>query len=127
MTDTKTRLSVVYDDDTVVVHDERQIPVLCKDCRFSGWLRLYDYKESWPSRLPTHCLHYSGGVRPSNGTRVVYYSCTDKYDKPEGSEWRSRYPETLDKNHDGKCSDYVPAKKLPWWRRLFRSAKAMRE
>ena len=126
MSDEKRSLSIVYDDDQVVVQDERRVPVLCKDCRFSGWLRKYDYSESWPGRLPTHCLHFSGGVRPSNGTRVVFYSHTQKWDCPS-ADWLARYPATRMKNMDGQCKDFVPAKKIPWWKRLFRSARKMRE
>lgn len=126
MTDEKPSLAIVYDDDQVVVQDERRMPVLCKDCRFSGWLREYDYHESWPSRLPTHCLHYSGGAEPSNGSRV--FDETRVYVFQEASiAAQKRYPQTHMKNHDGQCKDFVPVKKIAWWKRLFRSARKMRE
>jgi hypothetical protein len=126
VSDDKPSLAVVYDDDQVVVHDERRTPVLCKDCRFSGWLREYDFSESWPGRLPTHCLHYSGGAEPSNGSRVFDETCVSSYHYPTDGAQR-RYPHTHVKNHDGQCTDFVPAKKIPWWKRIFRSARRMRE
>ena len=126
MSEEKRSLSIVYDDDQVVVQDDRRMPVLCKDCRFSGWLRLYDYRQSWPWRLPTHCMHYSGGAEPSNGSRVFDENAVYAFQR-SGEAARNRYPLSHVRNHNGQCKDFVPAKKIPWWKRLFRSARKMRE
>lgn len=114
---------VVHDNGEVTTRDERGMPVLCKDCRFSGWLREYDFQKEAP--MPTHCLHHSGGADPTTGLRIMFPH--EILAASVHESWSKCYPMTFRKNGDGRCKDFVPAKKLPWWKRLFRSRRRIRE
>jgi hypothetical protein len=125
----KAKLKVVYHEDhsTDVLH-ARGEPVVCKDCRFSGWLTLHDFREN---KVPTHCLLYSGGADPHDGNRVIlddvekdryYYSgqrllTIRSYD--------AGYPKCMARNQSGQCKDFLRAKKQSLFERIFRR-KAMR-
>lgn len=132
MTESSKLAIVVHGDGGTTVFDERQAPVLCKDCRFSGWLREYDYNFEWfklpwlfsGEVPPTHCLHYSGCADPVNGSRVICPQIKNS-NWPDEKIWK-RYPETNEKNVDGKCQDFVPSKPRSWFARWLRSGKAMR-
>lgn len=36
---------IVHENDEVTVKDERGVPVVCKDCRFAGWLTEHEFRE----------------------------------------------------------------------------------
>lgn len=107
------QLSVtVHENDEVTVRDGRSVTLLCRDCRFSGWLTEYERERH---KHPWTCLRHSGGGDPIDGDRI--WSNVEHYwdqDKEE-RKWRSRYPFCSVKNHDGACEDYVKAKPLRWW------------
>ena len=140
----------VHGNDEVTVRDERGVPDVCKNCRFAGWLTEYEFRMSKSTDyLPVTCLHYSGGADPHDGDRVIFddvtrWGNTDRqyvfvgpshWDKEwknipisghllKVSENRERYPECSEKNHDGKCGDFVPAKPEPergGWQKFWES------
>lgn len=121
---------IVHHNGEVTVRDERGYPLLCQDCRYSGWLTEY---ERHIRTTPATCLRYSGGADVSDGDRVLFDEV--KYDDQQSwkSEqrhnakadyWRARFPRCIDKNPTGNCEDFVRAKPLPWWgnfwKKLFR-------
>jgi len=120
-------LKVVYHEDhsTDVLHT-RGAPVICKDCRHSGWLTQYDFKTH---TIPTHCLFYSGGADPRDGDRIIL----DWVDRPRShyynddretiESWDKLYPKCFQKNQDGQCGDYVRALETRWIDRLLRRVK----
>jgi len=69
MTEKRKLAVVVHGNDDVTVYDERGVPVLCRDCRLSGWLTELDFNDS-RSDTPSHCLHFSGGAEPTTGERA---------------------------------------------------------
>ncbi len=123
---------LVHHNNEVTVFDERGLPRVCRDCRFSGWLTAYERDKN---PYPQTCLLYSGGADTNDGDRVIYDNVTGWYEawgetrrssdahNECAKQTRERYPRCTDKNPDGKCSDYVKAKPLPWmgnfWRKLF--------
>lgn len=140
----------VHGNDEVTVKDERGVPDVCKNCRFAGWLTEYEFKKAMRShQLPVSCLHYSGGADPHDGDRVVFDTVKqrgqtrsrqvrdpkDPYNlvwaevgisEHLKKEWdyRDRYPKCSEKNHDGKCGDFVPAKPEPEmsrWQKFWES------
>jgi hypothetical protein len=113
---------IVHENNEVTVKDGRGLPHLCRDCRHSGWLTKWHYQTI---NHPSHCLFYSGGADVEDGDRIIFNRprVRDPF-----SDWKrddalrdlkrkygERYPRAGEKNKDGKCEDYVPAKKLPWW------------
>lgn len=114
-----TKLAViVHENDEVTLKDERGLPFVCRDCRFSGWLTEHEFKE-YP--LPRTCLHYSGGADPREGDRIILDDVASSYahDRVE-PQWRTRYPLCSTKNADGNCTEFVRARPLSlgWWARL---------
>lgn len=108
---------IVHGNDEVTVRDERGVPVVCKDCRFAGWLTRYEFREY---RLPRTCLHFSGGADPATGDRVVWDDVNVQYMHTICEvKARKEYPLCGIRNERGDCNDFVPAKPVPWWRRLF--------
>lgn len=120
-----TKLSViVHANDEVTLRDERGVPVICKDCRFAGWLTEYEFQEN---TLPRTCLHYSGGANPEGGDRVRFGRVTEAWKHTDIMiNWREHYPLGEVKNAQGDCNDFVRAKPVSWWRRIFGRRK-MRE
>jgi hypothetical protein len=115
---------IVHENDEVTVRDERGIPVVCKDCRFAGWLTEYEFHEY---SLPRTCLHHSGGADPEDGDRVVFDEAIAQWSHDARTRnWREEYPLCSKKNERGNCNDFVRAKPVSWWRRLFGRRK-MRE
>ena len=118
---------ILHHNDEVTVRDERGYPLLCKDCRYSGWLTQH---ERQISNTPFTCLLYSGGADVSDGDRVIFDNAKGDYGRGEREhrekayQWREKYPKCLDKNPTGNCKDFVKAKPLPWlgnfWRKLFK-------
>lgn len=111
---------IVHENDEVTVRDERGVPVVCRDCRHSGWLTEHEFREN---EQPTTCLHHSGGADPLDGDRVIFDDAISHWQHRQMSDdWRKRYPLCFRKNHDGQCGDFVrakPALKVSWWRRLL--------
>jgi hypothetical protein len=120
-----TKLSViVHENDEVTLRDERGVPVVCKDCRFAGWLTKYEFGRH---RLPRTCLHHSGGADPADGDRVIFDEADTQWrHNDRAGRWRKEYPLCTDKNERGDCNDFVRAKPVSWWRRIFGRRK-MRE
>lgn len=111
---------LVHHNNEVTILDERGHPNVCRDCRFSGWRRPSSYRHH---SEPPRCLHYSGGADPVDGDRILNRLKSSFYDdenwEPNGKHGRL-YPHCKDKNPDGKCSDFVRAKPLPWWGNFWR-------
>ena len=131
MSEAVKKLKVVYHEDhsTDVLHTRGE-PVVCKDCRFAGWLTEYEYEHN---KLPVTCLLYSGGADPQDGDRVKLDSFKKHHDYVYNAKlkelrgWRELYPFCSERNQDGQCSDYMRAKKLSWFARLFQDRRAMRK
>lgn len=108
---------IVHHNDEITVRDERGYPAVCRDCRFAGWRNQAGYDHY---SAPTRCLHHSGGADPIDGDRIL-----GSLDTGYPSDWRpegklgKKFPTCVDKNPDGKCEDFVPAKPLPWNLRTF--------
>jgi hypothetical protein len=114
-----TKLAViVHENDEVTVKDERGVPVVCKDCRYAGWLTEWEFREF---EFPRTCLHYSGGADPREGDRVILDEVKNRseheYFCDERRGWRARYPMCSVKNANGNCSDFVRAHPIlvTWW------------
>jgi len=118
------KLKVVYNEDhsTDVLHTRGE-PVICRDCRYVGWLTEYDFDNY---NTPGSCLFYSGGADPQTGERIILdktlvhhddlgYPYLDRY-----INWRKNYPLCHVKNRDGQCEDFLRAKKQSWFQRTFR-------
>ena len=121
---------ILHHNDEVTVRDERGYPLLCRDCRYSGWLTQYERQQN---KTPHTCLLYSGGADIADGDRVVFddirkgwddYGLGKRKHDDQARQSRNRYPKCLSKNPDGNCKDFVKAKPLPWlgnfWRKLFK-------
>lgn len=111
---------VVHDDGEAVVSDERGAPVLCKDCRFSGWFRMIDFTSSQKliakqEILPTHCLYHSGGANPVDGRRVIFPEITTNWEVQPHPSWTKVYPACTRANETGLCTKFVQATKPRWW------------
>jgi len=126
---------IVHRNGEVTEIDERGTPVLCKDCRFAGWLTEWSFQNEDP---PPHCLHFSGGADTLEGDRVILDNVKKHHGKWEYvhklrdhawvgghmeamKNWEKRYPLCRNKNRDGNCPDFVRAKpgpKLSWWKRM---------
>lgn len=130
MGDESNKLAVtVHGNNEITIRDERGEPHLCRDCRFSGWLTGYEWKEY---SFPVSCLHHSGGADAVEGDRVIFddvkrrggwdFDYIAAHNRVCG-KWRATYPRCDDKNGDGKCADYVKAKPLPWfgnfWKKIL--------
>lgn len=103
---------IVHENDEVTVRDGRGVTLLCRDCRFSGWL------SEWERGRYTHprtCLRHSGGADMTDGDRV-WLNIRDSWNHDRiAPTWRGNYPFCHRKNHDGNCEDYVKAQPLRWW------------
>ena len=118
------KLKVVYNEDhsTDVLHTRGE-PVICRDCRYVGWLTEYDFKTY---KTPGSCLFHSGGANPQSGERVlfdrskVHHEQLSHQDRVNYTSWRKACPLCQVKNHDGQCEDFLRAKKQGWFQRVFR-------
>lgn len=119
---TKKLTVIAHPNNEVTVLDERGLPVLCLDCRYSGWLTGYEHKEH---SYPRTCLLYSGGADVRDGDRVIFddhgvghgYDSANRREHEEiAKDWRKPYPLCEAKNAEGKCQEFVRARTLPWWR-----------
>ena len=115
----------VHHNNEVTVKDERGYPNVCRECRFSGWRDNDNYKSS---SEPNRCLLYSGGADPVDGDRIMHGLKVrgvqrDNRNWEPGGEYGDLYPRCTAKNPDGKCTDFVRAKPIPWlgnfWLKLF--------
>ena len=123
---------LVHHNNEVTILDERGLPRLCRDCRFSGWLTVWERDKN---TFPRTCLLFSGGADTQDGDRVIYDNVTGWYDyygdkrrkidahNECARQTRGRYPLCDKKNPDGKCSDYVKAKPLPWWGNIWKKLR----
>jgi len=144
-----TKLAViVHGNDEVSVLDERKHPLVCKDCRFAGWLTEWEFNNH---EIPRTCLHYSGGADPRDGDRVIYpddqqevkrsykefvggyYPFITKEETVGGHDFvaktaRENYPLCEKKNPRGNCKHFVRAKEVkePWWAQLWFLPRARR-
>jgi hypothetical protein len=123
-----TKLSItVHENDEITLKDERGLPVVCKDCRFAGWLTEWEFNED---EVPWTCLYFSGGADPRDGDRVLVDTAaqwSDHY-RSEG-RLRKRYPLCSTKNANGDCTDFVRARPLllRWWEVLGSLSSSFRK
>lgn len=134
MSDDSKLAIIVHQNDEVTLRDERGVPVLCRDCRFAGWLSEWEFQTE---KDPATCLLYSGGADVLDGDRVIFdkvkkYNVGEIYDhsakgyipRDGGHDyllhrgWRKKYPLCFEKNQDGQCKDFVRAVPLAtvWWK-----------
>ncbi len=119
---------ILHENNEITVDEGRGYPVMCKDCRFSGWLYEQEYKNGG---VPTTCLLYSGGADAMDGDRVIHsldrgqyrntYSGGQDYKREKESiesKWREKFPLCWHKNQHGKCTDYAKAKPISKWNPL---------
>lgn len=117
--DPNTAIKVIaHENGEITVQDGRGYPSICKDCRFSGWLYEGQYEGGG---VPTNCLFHSGGADTEDGDRIIfslrqgdYYSKLAYKDARLELEekWESKFPFCRHKNQNGRCPDFVPAKRL---------------
>lgn len=133
---------IVHQNDEVTIRDERGVPCLCRDCRFSGWLTEWEFQNN---QVPPTCLLHSGGADVLDGDRVIFDDVTEYegptlWNRKTGNDehftrchlfiiekgWQKKFPSCFLKNHDGRCKDFVraqPPEPVSFWRRWLGGAK----